>query len=98
MTRGRYDKGIEGGEGVGEGEGARRALIFHGALMAWHLALFSGLSLVVPKALAQPLPALPDGLSLMPVSAGAAFALVCFGLFTANTAGTIADNMQQEEA
>ena len=93
-----YDQGIEGGEGVDEGEGAARALIFHGALMAWHLALFSALSLAVPKALAQPLPALPEGFSLLPASAGAAFGLVCFGLFAANTAATVGANMQQEEA
>ena len=88
-----YDRGIEAAPNP-----AARALTLHGALMAWHLAVFAAVGRAgVPTAL-PPLPSVPEGLSLLPSSAAAGFGLVFFGLFVANTAGTIGAAMQSEEA
>ena len=69
----RHDEGI--------GADPARALLLHGTMMAWHLALFSSLALIdLPTAL-EPLPAMPDGLKLVPRTANAMFGLISFGLF-----------------
>ena len=69
----RHDEGI--------GNEPARALLLHGSMMVWELALFSSLHLIgVPTALA-PLPAIPDGLKLVPGTASAMFGLISFGLF-----------------
>ena len=79
---------------------AAHALMLHGVLAAWHLALFSALasSGLVPIAL-PPLPPLPPGdLGLLPRSAGAAVGLVAVALFGAAAAGAVAGAAQEAAA
>lgn len=86
-----YDAGVEAAPTPW-----RRAALVHGALAAWHLALFAALALAVPPALTEPLPAVPSGPSLLPASISAAAGLVCFCLFSANTANSIAEGLRRE--
>ena len=86
----RYDEAVQGAPSP-----AAHAVALHATIGAWHLAAFSAVGLLAPRAL-PPLPPLTEGLGLVPHSAGAAVGLAALALFGAAAAGVAASALGDE--